>query len=127
MLTISKIEQEVQNLLSPFFDCNIYYTTPESVVWESEKYFILVDIPRGINNRVAYGKGNILIYFYVKGIGSYHTKDINTFNKLEDKFQEAISQPKTGDVYFKQNRVYTDYDQDRKFYINVQDIHIITK
>ena len=127
MKTISEVEQELQNFFSPYFDCDIYYTQPDSVIFENENSFVLIDFPSGISNIVSHGKGVFLLYMYSKSIGSYHTKNIAELSEMENQFQEALKQDQKGSICILQQQAYTDYDENIKFYVNIMQLQILTK
>ena len=120
-LNISKIETYLNSVLDGAVSENTFFTTiPDAaVVKDSDwKDMLLVDIPIGVKDMEAYGRGEVEIVLYARPLDS-GKKNVARMSQLEIKLNEAIANAPNGDYFLQRDDARSMFDSDIKWHCNV--------
>lgn len=120
-LNISKIETYLNSVLDKNVSENTFFTTiPDSaVVKDSDwKDMVLVDIPIGIKDMEAYGRGEVEIVLYARPLDS-GKKNVAKMSQLEMKLNDAVASAKSGDYLLVKDDARSMFDTSIKWHCNV--------
>ena len=85
---------------------------------------VLVEVPNGIYDNDAYGKGTALVTLYAKPLGSGR-KNVGVMSILETKLNEAIASNDSSVYTINRRQTYTYYDSDIDWHCNVVELNIL--
>ena len=125
-LNISKIETYLNSILDGVVSDNTFFTTyPNvSVVKASDwQDMVLVDIPSGISDMDAYGKGFVFIGLYARPLES-GKKNVKKMSELEAKLNQVLESTSSSQYMLQRNDVHSSYDEDIDWHCNVVELII---
>lgn len=125
-LNISKIETYLNSILDGIVSDNTFFTTyPNvSVVKASDwQDMVLVDVPSGISDMDAYGKGFVFIGLYARPLES-GKKNVKKMSELEVKLNEVLSNASNSQYMLLRSDVHATYDDDIDWHCNVVELTI---
>ena len=120
-LNISEIETYLNSILDNVVSKNTFFTTlPDvSIVKSSDwKDMVLVDMPVGIKDFEAYGKGWVDIVLYARPLES-GKKNVAVMSELETKLNEAIANAKSSNYQLIRDDASSMYDTNVDWHCNV--------
>lgn len=124
ILNISNIETYLNSILDGVVSENTFFTTyPDPSVIKSSSWtdMVLVDIPSGINDMAAMGKGYIFIGLYARPLESGR-KNVNKMSQLETRLNEVLSSAKDPHYVLVRNDVHSTFDDDIDWHCNVVEL-----
>lgn len=125
-LNISKIETYLNEILDGVVSNNTFFTTyPNVSVVKSSDWqdMVLVDIPSGISDMDAMGKGIIFIGLYARPLES-GKKNVKKMSELEVKLNEALANASNSQYMLLRSDVHATYDDDIDWHCNVVELTI---
>lgn len=120
-LNISKIETYLNGILDNVVSKNTFFTTvPDSSVVKSSDWtdMVLVDLPVGIRDLEAYGRGEVDIVLYARPLES-GKKNVAKMSELETKLNEAIANATSKEYQLIRDDAHSLYDTDIDWHCNV--------
>lgn len=120
-LNISKIETYLNGILDNVVSKNTFFTTvPDSSVVKSSDWtdMVLVDLPVGIRDLEAYGRGEVDIVLYARPLES-GKKNVAKMSELETKLNEAIANASSKEYQLIRDDAHSLYDTDIDWHCNV--------
>lgn len=120
-LNISKIETYLNGILDNVVSKNTFFTTvPDSSVVKSSDWtdMVLVDLPVGIRDFEAYGRGEVDIILYARPLES-GKKNVAKMAELETKLNEAIANASSKEYQLIRDDARSLYDTDIDWHCNV--------
>lgn len=120
-LNISKIETYLNGILDNVVSKNTFFTTvPDSSVVKSSDWMdmVLVDLPVGIRDFEAYGRGEVDIVLYARPLES-GKKNVAKMSELETKLNEAIANASSKEYQLIRDDAHSLYDTDIDWHCNV--------
>lgn len=123
IINISKVETYLNSIFDNKISLNTYFTTvpdKESIdpKWED---MVMVDIPNGIDDLEAYGKGTILVWLYARPLSSGR-KNVAVMSKLEQKLNDIIATASNKHYFLSRRQTYTDYDTSIDWHCNAVEV-----
>lgn len=125
-LNISKIETYLNDILDGVVSNNTFFTTyPNVAVVKSSDWqdMVLVDIPSGISDMDAMGRGIIFIGLYARPLES-GKKNVKKMSELEIKLNEVLSNASNSQYMLLRSDVHATYDDDIDWHCNVVELTI---
>ena len=125
-LNISKIETYLNDILDGVVSNNTFFTTyPNVAVVKSSDWqdMVLVDIPSGISDMDAMGRGIIFIGLYARPLESGKT-NVKKMSELEIKLNEVLSNASNSQYMLLRSDVHATYDDDIDWHCNVVELTI---
>ena len=125
-LNISKIETYLNDILDGVVSNNTFFTTyPNVAVVKSSDWqdMVLVDIPSGISDMDAMGRGIIFIGLYARPLES-GKKNVKKMSELEVKLNEVLSNASNSQYMLLRSDVHATYDDDIDWHCNVVELTI---
>lgn len=125
-LNISKIETYLNDILDGVVSNNTFFTTyPNVAVVKSSDWqdMVLVDIPSGISDMDAMGKGIIFIGLYARPLES-GKKNVKKMSELEVKLNEVLANASNSQYMLLRSDVHATYDDDIDWHCNVVELTI---
>ena len=125
-INISKIEtflnEKIDNVVSKntFVGSKVPDKTAIPADW---KDIVLIDIPNGIRDFDAFGRGTVLIYLFARPQESGR-KNVATLSAMEKKLNEVIESSDNDTYHLKRRMTLTGYDTDIDWHYNVIEITI---
>jgi hypothetical protein len=120
-LNISKIETYLNSVLDGVVSDNTFFTTyPNVAVVKASDWqdMVLVDIPSGISDFDAYGKGYIFIGLYARPLES-GKKNVARMAQLEKKLNEVLDSTFDPRYMLVKSDAHSTYDEDIDWHCNV--------
>ena len=125
-LNISKIETYLNDILDGVVSNNTFFTTyPNVAVVKSSDWqdMVLVDIPSGISDMDAMGRGIIFIGLYARPLES-GKKNVKKMSELEIKLNEVLSNASNSQYMLLRSDVHATYDDDIDWHCNAVELTI---
>lgn len=125
-LNISQIETYLNSILDGIVSNNTFFTTyPNvSVVKASDwQDMVLVDIPSGISDMDAMGRGTIFIGLYARPLES-GKKNVKKMSELERRLNEVLATASNSQYMLLRSDVHSTYDDDIDWHCNVVELTI---
>lgn len=125
-LNISQIETYLNSILDGIVSNNTFFTTyPNvSIVKASDwQDMVLVDIPSGISDMDAMGRGTIFIGLYARPLES-GKKNVKKMSELERKLNEVLATASNPQYMLLRSDVHSTYDDDIDWHCNVVELTI---
>ena len=125
-INISKIEtflnEKIDNVVSKntFVGSKVPDKTAIPADW---KDIVLIDIPNGVRDFDAFGRGTVLIYLFARPQESGR-KNVATLSAMEKKLNEVIESSDNDAYHLKRRMTFTGYDTDIDWHYNVIEITI---
>ena len=125
-LNISKIETYLNSIFDNTVSDNTYFgSKPEEAIVKSSSWndMCVIELPNGIQDHDAYGKGTALVWLYAKPLES-GKKNVAKMSQLETKLNEAIKNANDSTYHIRRRLTYTSYDKDIDWHCNVVELII---
>ena len=125
-INISKIEtflnEKIDNVVSKntFVGSKVPDKTAIPADW---KDIVLIDIPNGVRDFDAFGRGTVLIYLFARPQESGR-KNVATLSAMEKKLNEVIESSDNDTYHLKRRMTFTGYDTKIDWHYNVIEITI---
>lgn len=123
-INISKIEsflyEKIDNVVSAntFVGSKVPDKTAIPTDWND---IVLIDIPNGVRDFDAYGKGTILVYLFARPQESGR-KNVAVLSKMEASLNEVINTSSNDTYLLKRRLTFTGYDMNIDWHYNVVEI-----
>jgi hypothetical protein len=120
-LNISKIETYINSIVDNVVSDNTYFTSlPELSVINATDWqdMVLVDLPVGIKDMEAYGKGEVDIVLYARPLES-GKKNVAKMSQLEMKLNEAVKNAPSKNYLLIRDDSRSMYDTNINWHCNV--------
>lgn len=123
-INISKIEtflnEKIDNVVSKntFVGSKVPDKTAIPTDW---KDICLIDIPNGVRDFDAYGKGTVLVYLFARPQESGR-KNVAVLSKMEASLNEVINTSSNDTYLLKRRLTFTGYDMNIDWHYNVIEI-----
>ena len=123
-INISKIEtflyEKIDNVVSKntFVGSKVPDKTAIPTDWND---IVLIDIPNGVRDFDAYGKGTVLVYMFARPQESGR-KNVALLSKMEARLNEVINTSSNDTYLLKRRLTFTGYDMNIDWHYNVIEI-----
>lgn len=123
-INISKIEtflyEKIDNVVSKntFVGSKVPDKTAIPTDWND---IVLIDIPNGVRDFDAYGKGTVLVYLFARPMESGR-KNVAVLSKMETALNEVIESSDNDTYLLKRRLTFTGYDINIDWHYNVIEI-----
>lgn len=123
-INISKIEtflyEKIDNVVSKntFVGSKVPDKTAIPTDWND---IVLIDIPNGVRDFDAYGKGTVLVYMFARPQESGR-KNVAVLSKMEARLNEVINTSSNDTYLLKRRLTFTGYDMNIDWHYNVIEI-----
>jgi hypothetical protein len=123
-INISKIEtflyEKIDNVVSKntFVGSKVPDKTAIPTDWND---IVLIDIPNGVRDFDAYGKGTVLVYLFARPQESGR-KNVAVLSKMEANLNEVIKTSSNDTYLLKRRLTFTGYDMNIDWHYNVIEI-----
>jgi hypothetical protein len=120
-LNISKIETYLNSIIDNVVSENTFFTTvPDASVVKSSDWtdMVLVNLPVGIRDLEAYGRGEVDIVLYARPLES-GKKNVAKMSQLEERLNEVIANTRSKDYQLVREDARSMYDADIDWHCNV--------
>ncbi len=122
---------EIETYLNSIFDNTISkntmfgYMLEKSAIPDEWQDMVMIDMPNGIEDLDAYGRGTVLVWLYARPLLSGR-KNVATMSSLEQKLNQVIKDNNNNSTYAISRRLtYTDYDTDIDWHCNIVELNIL--
>lgn len=125
-LNISNIETYLNSILDGKVSDNTFFTTyPDVSIVRSSDWddMVLVDIPSGISDMDAFGKGFVFIGLYARPQSS-GKKNVNKMSELETKLNEVLESASSSQYMLQKSDSHSTFDDDINWHCNVVELTI---
>lgn len=126
-MNISKIETYLNSILDGVVSDNTFFTTyPDVSVVKSSDWseMVLVDMPGGISDFDAFGRGTVFIGLYARPFES-GKKNVAKMSELEEKLNAVLEEAKDTRYMLKRADVQSTFDSDIDWHCNVVELTIL--
>lgn len=123
-LNISKIEGVLSDMIGTRLSENVYLTALPSNIEESWNDIVVIDLSTEIQDKGAYGSGNVNIIMYAKPMAG-DQKDITIMSKMETELNNIITESGNGNYRLVRRSNYTDYDSTRNLHMNIWILNLL--
>jgi hypothetical protein len=120
-LNISKIETYLNSILDNVVSKNTFFTTvPDDSIVKSSDWIdmVLVNLPVGIRDLEAYGRGEVDIVLYARPLES-GKKNVAKMSQLETLLNEAVANAHSENYQLIREDAHSMYDTDINWHCNV--------
>ena len=123
-INISKIEtflyEKIDNVVgkNTFVGSKVPDKTAIPTDWND---IVLIDIPNGVRDFDAYGKGTVLVYLFARPQESGR-KNVAVLSKMEASLNEVINTSSNDTYLLKRRLTFTGYDMNIDWHYNVIEI-----
>jgi hypothetical protein len=123
-INISKIEsflyEKIDNVVSKntFVGSKVPDKTAIPTDWND---IVLIDIPNGVRDFDAYGKGTVLVYLFARPQESGR-KNVAVLSKMEASLNEVVKTSSNDTYLLKRRLTFTGYDMNIDWHYNVIEI-----
>jgi hypothetical protein len=123
-INISKIEtflyEKIDNVVSKntFVGSKVPDKTAIPTDWND---IVLIDIPNGVRDFDAYGKGTVLVYLFARPQESGR-KNVAVLSKMEARLNKVINTSSNDTYLLKRRLTFTGYDMNIDWHYNVIEI-----
>jgi hypothetical protein len=123
-INISKIEtflyEKIDNVVSKntFVGSKVPDKTAIPTDWND---IVLIDIPNGVRDFDAYGKGSVLVYLFARPQESGR-KNVAVLSKMEARLNKVINTSSNDTYLLKRRLTFTGYDMNIDWHYNVIEI-----
>lgn len=123
-INISKIEsflyEKIDNVVSKntFVGSKVPDKTAIPTDWND---IVLIDIPNGVRDFDAYGRGTVLVYLFARPMESGR-KNVAVLSKMEARLNEVINTSSNDTYLLKRRLTFTGYDMNIDWHYNVIEI-----
>lgn len=125
-INISKIESFLNTLLDNKVSNNTFFTKmiEKETINDEWKDMVLIELPNGVYDNDAYGKGTALIFLYARPLGTGR-KNVAVMSQLEQRLNDAIASNKDVNYSVNRRQTYTYYDENIDWHCNVVELNIL--
>lgn len=123
-LNISKIEGVLSDMIGTRLSKNVFLTALPDNIEETWEDIVVIDLSTEIQDKGAYGSGNVNIIMYAKPF-SDGQKKISTMSKMETELNNIITESEKSSYRLVRRSSYTDYDSTRNLHMNVWIINLL--
>lgn len=123
-LNISKIETFLNSKFDNVISNNTFVGSklPDRASIPNEwKDMCLVDIPNGVRDLVAYGKGTVFVYLLARPQESGR-KNVPILSQMESKLNEIVASNNDSTYHLSRRLTFTGYDRDIDWHYNAVEI-----
>lgn len=123
-LNISKIETYLNEIFDGVVSDNTFFTTyPDVSIVKSSDWqdMLLVDIPSGIGDFDAFGKGLVFVGLYARPHES-GKKNVARMSQLENKLNEVLESTSHPDYMLRRSDTHSSYDEDIDWHCNIVEL-----
>lgn len=123
-INISKIEtflyEKINNVVSKntFVGSKVPDKTAIPTDWND---IVLIDVPNGVSDFDAYGKGTALVYLFARPQESGR-KNVAVLSKMETSLNEVINTSSNDTYLLKRRLTFTGYDMNIDWHCNVVEL-----
>lgn len=123
-INISKIEtflnEKIDNVVSK--NTLVGSKVPDKTVIPTDcNDIVLIDIPNGVRDFDAYGKGTVLVYLFARPMESGR-KNVAVLSQMEARLNEVINTSSNDTYLLKRRLTFTGYDINIDWHYNVVEI-----
>lgn len=124
-INISKIESFLNTLIDNKVSDNTFFgkMIEKETIPDDWNDMVLVEMPNGIYDNVAYGKGTALVYLYARPL-STGRKNVAVMTLLEQKLNAVIAANDSATYLVNRRQTYTYYDDDIDWHCNVVELNV---
>ena len=125
-LNISKIETFLNSIIDNVVSKNTFVGSklPDKAAIPSDwKDMCLIDIPNGIRDFDAQGKGTAIVYLYARPMES-GKKSVAVLSPMEERLNEVIMSSSNPNYHLSRRLTYTGYDTNIDWHFNAVEIII---
>lgn len=125
-LNISKVETYLNSILDNTVSSNTYFGfKPDEAMVKSSSMndMCVIDIPNGIRDYDAYGKGTVLVWLYARPLDSGR-KNVAVMSQLEMRLNEVLKEANDPIYHISRRFTYTSYDRELSWHCNVVELTI---
>jgi hypothetical protein len=125
-INISKVETYLNSILDNVVSNNTFFGyRPDEAVIKSTDWqdMCVVEIPNGIHDYGAYGKGTVLVWLYARPLDSGR-KNVSKMSQLETKLNEVIKEANDKTFHIDRRLTYTSYNKEIGWHCNVVELII---
>ena len=125
-MNISKVESFLNDLLDKKVSDNMFFgdMVGKEMINREWNDMVLVEVPNGIYDNDAYGKGTALVTLYARPLSSGR-KNVGVMSTLETKLNEAIKSNSSNVYTINRRQTYTYYDNNIDWHCNVVELNIL--
>lgn len=125
-MNISKIESFLNSLLDNKVSNQTYFgdKIEKEIIKDDWNDIVLIEMPNGVYDNDAYGKGTALISLYARPLSSGR-KNVAIMSQLEQKLNDAISANDSNIYSINRRQTYTYFDSDIKWHCNIVELNIL--
>lgn len=125
-MNISKVESFLNTLLDNKVSDHTFFGNmiAKETINDEWMDMVLVEIPNGIYDNDAYGKGTALISLYARPLGSGR-KNVSVMSKMEQKLNEVIAANSNGSYFISRRQTYTYFDDTIDWHCNIVELNIL--
>lgn len=117
-INISSIEKFFYNAINGVVSSNTFVGILPDTIQKSWTDMCLIDCGTRISDMGAMGRGRVLIWLYAKPL-SDGSKNVKAMEALESSLNTVIDSCSTDTFVVERDTVYTDFDSDRKWHVNI--------
>lgn len=123
LMNISKIETYLNDVFGSEISEHTFFTTApgkESIdpSWED---MVLIEIPNGVDDLEAYGRGTVLVWLYARPL-SNGRKNVAVISNLEQRLNDVIANASDEHYFLSRRQTYTDYDTSVDWHCNAVEV-----
>lgn len=122
-INISNVETYLNSIFDNVISANTFFgeMISQELIDAEWKDMVLVEIPNGINDFDAFGRGTVLVWLYARPLASGR-KNVAVMSQLESRLNEVIANANDKNYVISRRLTYTDYDTDINWHCNVVEI-----
>lgn len=124
-MNISKVETYLNSILDNKVSHNTFfgYMIDKETIDSSWEDMVFVEIPNGIRDLDAYGKGTALVWLYARPLLSGR-KNVAKMSELEQKLNEVIKNANDTTYVISRRSTFTDYDPNINWHCNAVELAV---
>lgn len=125
-MNISSVETYLNSVLDNKVSNNTHFghMIEKASIPDDCQDMVLIEIPDGIDDLHAYGRGTILVWLYARPLLS-GKKNVAVMASLEKKLNAAIDSSNNGVYQLSRRITYTSYDTDIDWHCNAVELNIL--
>lgn len=125
-LTISKIETYLNSIFDGVISDNTFFASlPDTSIVKSSDWqdMVMISIPEGIQDFIAYGSGSVFVYLYARPLQS-GKKNVAKMAELETSLIDAVDSATSTNFLLTRNDAFSSYDDEIDWHCNVVELII---
>lgn len=125
-MNISSIETYLNSIFDNTISNNTIfgYMIEKSTIPNDCQDMVMIEIPDGIDDLNAYGRGTVLVWLYARPLLS-GKKNVAIMSTLEKKLNKVLASSNNGVYQLSRRVTYTSYDTDIDWHCNVVELNIL--